>query len=178
MMGENKQVGEMGVICMKGCEEMGRRIDAYLKQWDIEHGGDGHSVLVEYSCPRFATGEAKGMIQQSVRGFDLYILCDMFHYGVTYRMYGKDVEMSPDDHFQDLKRIIAATNGKARRLTVIMPMLYEGRQHRRFSRESLDCALALQELKTMGVANIMPMTPACKTPYRLSVSRMFNRLIR
>lgn len=155
MIGEQTQLGELGVICMRGCETLGQQIDAYLKQWDIERGGDGHSVLVKYACPRFATGEAKGMIMQSVRGYDLYILCDMFNYGVSYKMYGQDVPMSPDEHYADLKRIIAATNGKARRLTVIMPMLYEGRQHRRFARESLDCALSLQELENMGVSNII-----------------------
>ncbi|MCL2082490.1 MAG: ribose-phosphate pyrophosphokinase [Oscillospiraceae bacterium] len=151
----NAQVGKLGVICMKGCEEMGRRIDEHLKQWDIDRGGNGRSFLVDYVCPRFATGEAKGMINQSVRGYDLYILCDMFNHEITYKMYGKDTSMSPDDHFQDLKRIIAATNGKTRRLTVIMPMLYEGRQHRRFARESLDCAMALQELQKMNVVNII-----------------------
>ena len=155
MTGENTQFGQLGVICMRGCESLGERIDAYLRQWDIERGGHGESVLVKSECPRFATGEAKGMLGQSVRGYDLYILCDMFNYGETYRMYGRENAMSPDDHFADLKRIIAAANGKARRLTVIMPMQYEGRQHRRLSRESLDCAVSLQELQKMGVTNII-----------------------
>lgn len=151
----SSSIGSLGVICMRGFEGMAARVDSYLRQWDIAEGGDGHSVMVQYHCPRFSTGEAKGMIEQSVRGYDLFILCDVFNYGVTYTMYGKDIPMGPDDHYQDLKRVIAATNGKARRVTVIMPMLYEGRQHRRFARESLDCAIALQELVHMGVDNII-----------------------
>jgi ribose-phosphate pyrophosphokinase len=152
---ENTQIGRLGLIGMRGSEKMTARIDEYLCDWDIKEGGDGRSVLVEYGCPRFATGEAKGLIRQSVRGYDLYILADVFNYGVTYNMYGMNVPMSPDDHFQDLKRIIAATNGKTRRLNVIMPLLYEGRQDRRYNRESLDCALALRELTAMGVENII-----------------------
>jgi len=151
----NTPFGELGVICMRGCEALGEMIDSYLRQWDIDDGGHGESFLVKCSCPRFATGEAKGMLDQSVRGYDLYILCDIFNYSVTYKMYGQDNAMSPDDHYADLKRIIGATNGKARRLNVIMPMLYEGRQHRRFTRESLDCALSLKELQRMGVTNII-----------------------
>ncbi|MCL2030693.1 MAG: ribose-phosphate pyrophosphokinase [Oscillospiraceae bacterium] len=131
------------------------KVDAYLRQWDIESGGTGQTTVVHASCPRFTTGEAKGVITQSIRGYDLYILCDPFHYGVTYKMYGLTVPMGPDDHYQDLKRVIMATNGKARRITVIMPMLYEGRQHRRLARESLDCAVALQELTGMGVENLI-----------------------
>lgn len=148
-------VGPLGVIGMKGCEELTASCDAYLRQWDIEHGGDGHSLQVKAKCPRFNTGEAKGLIEQSIRGYDLYIICDVFNYGVTYQMYNMTAHMSPDDHYQDLKRIIMATNGKARRLNVFMPMLYEGRQHRRFARESLDCAVALQELADMGVDNLI-----------------------
>ncbi|MCL1807994.1 MAG: ribose-phosphate pyrophosphokinase [Oscillospiraceae bacterium] len=156
MFAENTQIGRPGLIGMRGCETLSEKIDYYLKDWNVkEDGGGGRSVLMNYDCPRFSTGEAKGMIRTSVRGFDLYILADVFNYGVTYKMYGMDVPMSPDDHFADLKRIIAATNGKTRRLTVIMPLLYEGRQHRRFARESLDCAMALQELAHMGVNTII-----------------------
>jgi ribose-phosphate pyrophosphokinase len=155
MYDENIKNGRLGLIGMRGCETMAQRIDSYLSRWDVRAGGDGHSVLVEYDCPRFSTGEAKGLIRESVRGYDLYILADVFNYGVTYKMYGREVPMSPDDHFQDLKRIIAATNGKARRIIVIMPLLYEGRQHRRFARESLDCAMALQEMDNMGVNTII-----------------------
>ena len=149
------QVGTLGIIGMAGCEELTRKVDGYVRQWDIEAEGDGRSNSVKVRCPRFNTGEGKGLIEQSIRGYDLYILCDVFNYGVGYNMYGMDVPMSPDDHYQDLKRIIMATNGKARRLTVFMPMLYEGRQHRRFARESLDCAVALQELANMGVDNLI-----------------------
>ena len=113
------------------------------------------TYVTHIKCPRFGTGESKCVISESVRGHDIYILCDVFNYGVTYKMYQMETRMSPDDHFQDLKRVIAAISGKARRITVIMPMLYEGRQHRRTARESLDCALALQELVKMGVSNII-----------------------
>ncbi len=145
--------GELTVIGMKGCEAFVDRVDAYLKEWR-RHGGE-ETYLAHTSCPRFGSGEGKGIIQESMRGQDVYIFCDMFNYGVTYRMHGMTVPMSPDDHYADLKRIIAAIGGKARRITVIMPMLYEGRQHKRTARESLDCAIMLQELTHMGVANII-----------------------
>jgi ribose-phosphate pyrophosphokinase len=147
------QFAELSVIGMKGCEQFAAQVDYYLKEWR-RHGGE-ESYLVKVDCPRFGTGEAKALIHQSLRGHDLYIICDMFNYGVTYKMYGQEVPMSPDDHYADLKRIIAANAGKARRISVIMPMLYEGRQHRRSGRESLDCALMLQELVNMGVTNII-----------------------
>ena len=145
--------GELSVIGMRGCEDFANQVDYYLKEWR-HHDSDG-SFLVEAQCPRFGSGEGKGAIQHSLRGNDVYIICDVFNHGVTYNMYGMTVPMSPDDHFQDLKRIIGAIGGKARRISVIMPMLYEGRQHKRSGRESLDCALALQELTNMGVTNII-----------------------
>ncbi len=145
--------GELSVIGMKGCEAFVERVDAYLKEWR-RHGAED-SYLAHTICPRFGSGEGKAMIYESMRGQDVYILCDMFNYGVTFEMHGMTVPMSPDDHYADLKRIIAAIGGKARRITVIMPMLYEGRQHKRTSRESLDCAIMLQELTHMGVANII-----------------------
>ncbi len=144
---------ELSVIGMRGCENFASQVDYYLKDWR-RHGGDS-TFLVKAECPRFGTGEGKGLLHESLRGHDLYIISDVFNYGVTYKMYGKEVPMSPDDHYADLKRIIAANAGKARRITVIMPMLYEGRQHKRSSRESLDCALMLQELVAMGVTNII-----------------------
>ena len=147
------QYAELSVIGMKGCEQFVSQVDYYLKEWR-RHGGE-ESFLVEVDCPRFGTGEAKALLHQSLRGHDLYIICDMFNYGVKYKMYGQEVPMSPDDHYADLKRIIAANAGKARRISVIMPMLYEGRQHKRSSRESLDCAVMLQELVNMGVTNII-----------------------
>ena len=144
--------GELAVIGMKGCEGFVEQVDRYLKEW---RGHDQESFLIDVDCPRFGSGEAKALIHQSMRGRDVYIFVDCFNFGVTYDMRGYKVPMSPDDHFQDLKRVIAAIEGKARRISVIMPMLYEGRQHKRSSRESLDCALALQELVNMGVTNII-----------------------
>ncbi len=147
------QYAELSVIGMKGCEQFVAQVDYYLREWR-RHGGD-EGFLVHCDCPRFGSGEAKALLHESLRGHDLYIICDMFNYSVTYNMYGQTVPMSPDDHYADLKRIIAANGGKARRITVIMPMLYEGRQHKRSGRESLDCALMLQELVSMGVTNII-----------------------
>ena len=145
--------GELSVIGMRGCEEFALQIDSYLKEWR-RHDNDG-TFLVEAPCPRFGSGEAKGTVRNSLRGNDVYIICDVFNHGVTYNMYGMTVPMSPDDHFQDIKRVIGAIGGKARRINVIMPMLYEGRQHKRSGRESLDCALALQELVNMGITNLI-----------------------
>ena len=157
-------VGSLGIIGMKGCEKLVESVDHYIHGWrrdmtsgpqSLSNGYLRDSYLIETHCPRFGTGEAKALISETIRGYDLYIIADVFNHGVKYRMYGQDVPMSPDDHFQDLKRIIAAAAGKARRITVIMTMLYEGRQHRRSARESLDCAMALQELVGMGVENII-----------------------
>ena len=145
--------GELTVIGMKGCEKFADRVDYYLKEWR-RHGGES-TYLAHVDCPRFGSGEGKAMIKESMRGQDVYIICDMFNYGVTYKLHDMIVPMSPDDHYADLKRVIAAIGGKARRITVIMPMLYEGRQHKRTSRESLDCAMMLQELVNIGVANII-----------------------
>ena len=144
---------ELSVIGMRGSENFCSQVDYYLKEWR-RHGED-KTFLVKAECPRFSSGEAKGLLHESLRGHDLYIIADVFNYGVTYKMYGMDIPMSPDDHYADLKRIIAANMGKARRITVIMPMLYEGRQHKRSARESLDCAIMLQELINMGVTNII-----------------------
>ncbi|MCI8317682.1 MAG: ribose-phosphate pyrophosphokinase [Lachnospiraceae bacterium] len=163
---ETIPVGELGIIPLKSCESLGKKIDAHIVQWrqerDHEHLGSPllqtysrNSYLVDASVPRFGSGEAKGIINGSVRGDDLYILVDVCNYNLTYSLCGYTNHMSPDDHFQDLKRIIAAVGGKARRLNVIMPFLYESRQHKRTGRESLDCALALQELVSMGVDNII-----------------------
>ena len=145
--------GELSVIGMRGCEEFTSQVDYYLQEWR-RHDTDG-TYVIEASCPRFGSGEAKGALHHSLRGNDVYIIADVFNHGVTYSMYGQTVPMSPDDHFQDIKRVIGAIGGKARRISVIMPMLYEGRQHKRSGRESLDCALALQELVNMGVTNII-----------------------
>ena len=145
--------GDLAIVSMRGCEQMSASVDYYLKQW--RNIPDEQSFVVTPNCPRFGTGEAKAVLNHTARGLDAFIICDCFNYNVNYKMYGMTVPMSPDDHFQDLKRVIAAFGGKARRITVIMPMLYEGRQHRRSSRESMDCAMALQELVNMGVKNII-----------------------
>lgn len=159
-------VGQLGIIALPGCKEMAEKIDYYLYTWryqrNSEHkntlafaGYERKTYLIDMNFPRFGTGEGKAALRQTVRGYDIYILCDMFNYGVTYKMYGQQVPMSPDDHFANLKRAISAIEGKAKRISVIMPMLYEGRQHKRSSRESLDCAMMLQELSSMGVENII-----------------------
>ncbi len=147
--------GDLSVIAMKGCEEFAKSVDDFIGAWRTPHGRAPQSYLVKTDCPRFGSGEGKGLLFESLRGHDVYIITDVFNYGVTYKMYGRENRMSPDDHFQDLKRIIGAIGGKAHRISVIMPMLYEGRQHKRSARESLDCALALQELNSMGVSNII-----------------------
>ncbi len=143
--------GKLSIIAMRGCEEFASKVDNYIGEWRERD----ESFLTNASLPRFGNGEGKGIVNETVRGHDLYIIIDIANYGVTYEMYGMKVPMSPDDHYQDLKRILGACAGKQRRTTVIMPMLYEGRQHRRSSRESLDCAIALQELVNMGVTNIL-----------------------
>ena len=159
-------VGSLGIIPLAGCSELGAKVDRYLVKWreerESEHkeslafaGYMRPSYLLQTKIPRFGSGEAKGLILESVRGTDLYILVDVCNYSLTYSLCGQENHMSPDDHYQDLKRIIAAVGGKARRITVIMPFLYESRQHKRTSRESLDCALALQEMVNMGVDNII-----------------------
>lgn len=149
---ERRMVGELGIIAMRGCEEIAKKVDNYLLNWRKD---SPDTYILSQSCPRFGTGEGKGMIKHSVRGYDIYIIADVFNYGVTYNMYGREVPMSPDDHFADLKRVIGALGGKARRINVFMPMLYEGRQHKRSGRESLDCAIALKELVNMGVSNVL-----------------------
>lgn len=163
---ETIPVGPLGIVALESSKTMGQRVNDYLVKWrkerESEHKGtiafygyQRDNYLINACCPRFGTGEAKGQIKESVRGFDLYLLVDVTNYSLTYTVCGQTNHMSPDDHYQDLKRIIAAVGGKARRITVIMPYLYEGRQHRRTSRESLDCALALQELTNMGVESII-----------------------
>lgn len=163
---ETIPVGSLGIIALEGCKPLGEKVDQYLVKWraerESEHkdslafaGYQRDSYLLNAKVPRFGSGEAKGMILESVRGTDLYLLVDVCNYSLTYSLSGHENHMSPDDHYQDLKRVIAAVGGKARRITVIMPFLYESRQHKRTARESLDCALALQELVQMGVDNII-----------------------
>ena len=163
---ENIPIGALGLIPIIGCQEMGQRVNDYLVKWrkesESEHKDDvafsGYvrdTFLINANVPRFGSGEAKGIIEESVRGMDLYLLVDVCNYSIRYSLTGNQNYMSPDDHFQNLKRVIAAIGGKGRRINVIMPFLYESRQHKRNGRESLDCALALQELARMGVDNII-----------------------
>ena len=163
---DNIPVGSLGIIAVDGCEEMGNKVNDYLVKWRKEetrfqkdnlvfNGYEKPNYLIDAKVPRFGSGEAKGIINESVRGKDLYLMVDVCNYSLTYSLSGNTNHMSPDDHFQNLKRVIAAVGGKARRLNIIMPFLYESRQHKRSGRESLDCALALQELVRMGVDNII-----------------------
>lgn len=158
--------GKLAIIALESCKDLGEMVNNYLVRWraakEDEHkttiafaGYQRDSYLIKAECPRFGSGEGKGTIYESVRGTDLYLLVDVLNYSVSYTSYGRKCFLSPDEHFQDLKRVIAAAAGKANRINVIMPFLYEGRQHKRSSRESLDCALALQELDRMGVDNII-----------------------
>ncbi len=163
----NVPIGQLGIIALPGCEEMAERINNYLITWRHDSGlmqkeplafayYEKDNYLIDIEFPRFGTGEGKASLHTTVRGYDIFILCDCFNYSVEYQMYGRWVPMSPDEHYANLKRAISAVEGKARRITVVMPMLYEGRQHKRSSRESLDCATALQELcEYMGVDNII-----------------------
>lgn len=159
-------VGELGIIALESCSELGKRVNDYIVNWRTKRDGDHmkslhftgyqkENYLIDAKCPRFGSGEAKGIINESVRGKDLYLLVDVTNYNIKYSLCGYENRMSPDDHFSDLKRIISAATGKARRINVIMPFLYESRQHKRSKRESLDCALALKEIHDMGVENIL-----------------------
>lgn len=163
---ETIPVGPLGLIALPSCDELGKKVDSYLVKWRTERenehkntlsfaGYQRDTFLIEHKLPRFGSGEGKGVILESVRGDDIYLMVDVCNYSLTYTVAGHKNHMSPDDHYQDLKRIIAAVEGKAKRITVIMPFLYESRQHKRTARESLDCALALQELINMGVDNII-----------------------
>ena len=162
----NLPVGKLGIIPLESSTAIGEKIDKYIVRWRKERhnehkdnltftGYDKDSYILEASCPRFGSGEAKGMLKESVRGTDLYLLVDVINHSIEYSICGIKNKMSPDDHYSDLKRIIAAIGSKATKLTVIMPFLYESRQHKRSGRESLDCAVALQELVAMGVDNII-----------------------
>ena len=163
---ETIPVGPLGLIPLKSCSALGAKVNDWLVEWrkerESEHkstiafaGYQRDSYIIDAKTPRFGSGEGKGTIESSIRGDDLYIMVDVCNYSLTYSLCGMTNHMSPDDHYQDLKRVIAAAAGKARRINVIMPFLYESRQHKRSGRESLDCALALQELMNMGVENII-----------------------
>ena len=155
----------IGIISLESSRELGNSVDAYLVQQRRHNVENGNvplhfpaylrdSYLIDHATPRFASGEGKAILKETVRGYDIYIIADISNYSCTYKMYNMECRMSPDDIFQDIKRVIAAIGGKAKRINVIMPLLYESRQHRKAARESLDCAMALQELEHLGVANI------------------------
>ena len=155
ILNKKAQIAPMSLIALEGASEMGSQIDKHLVDWSKSNGNAPDTFLTQSECPRFSSGDAKGLIKNTIRGNDLFIICDVGNYSRTYTMFSQVNKMSPDDHYQDLKRIIQAAGGKARRISVIMPVLYGGRQHRRNYRESLDCAVALQELESMGVENII-----------------------
>ena len=163
---ETIPVGSLGIVAHKSCTKLGEKVDHYLVKWRanrknenkstiVFHGYEKDTYLIDTACPRFGSGEAKGVINESVRGKDIYVMVDVGNYSCTYQMAGQPQRMSPDDHYADLKRILSAMTDKPRKITVIMPFLYESRQHKRSGRESLDCALGLQELTAMGVENII-----------------------
>ena len=151
----DRQVADLGLIACPGAEELTELINGHLVRWAREVGLENDNFIIESECPRFQSGDAKGLVTASVRGDDIYIVVDPGNYSMTYKLFGYENHMSPDDHFANLKRLIQAVSGKAHRVSVIMPSLYGGRQHRRVVRESLDCAVALQELQAMGVQNII-----------------------
>ena len=151
---ENR-VAPLGIISLAGAQELSKKVEAHLVRWAKLAGLDYDTFLIESSCPRFSSGDGKGMIKSTVRGYDLFFIVDVGNYSLTYNYFGQENRMSPDDHYQDLKRLIQAASGKAHRMNVVMPLLYGGRQHRRSYRESLDCAYMLQELQHMGVSNLL-----------------------
>ena len=151
----DRQVASLALIACPGAEEFTSLIDKHLVAWGKEVGIDKDTFIVPSDCPRFQNGDAKGLVKESVRGYDVFIVVDPGNYSLTYNLYGHENHMSPDDHFANLKRRIQAVAGRAHRVSVIMPSLYGGRQHRRVARESLDCAVALQELHSMGVSNVI-----------------------
>ena len=149
-------IADLGLIACPGAEELCKLVDSHLVRWAREVGNtDVDSFIIPSDCPRFQSGDAKGLVKASTRGDDLYIFVDPGNYSVTYQLFGYENHLSPDDHFQNLMRLIQAVAGRAHRISVIMPSLYGGRQHRRVSRESLDCAFALQQLRDVGVKNII-----------------------
>ncbi len=148
-------VAPLGLIAMNGTQELGDKINNYLMRWADRNGYPSDEFMIECECPRFQSGDAKGLIKSTVRGKDLFILVDVGNYNCKYKLFGQENSMSPDDHYMDLMRIIQAASGKPHRINVIMPLLYGGRQHRRSYRESLDCAVALQELQRIGVSNVI-----------------------
>ncbi len=155
VLNSKQQVAPLGIVATEGAKDLGNKINNYLVEWSANTPYAQPSYLVDNECPRFSSGDGKGLIKTSIRGDDIFIIVDVGNYSCTYKMFGRENFMSPDDHFQDLKRVIQAMGGKAHRISVVMPILYGGRQHRRNYRESLDCAVMLQELQAMGVSNLI-----------------------
>ena len=153
--GGDRQEAYLALVACPGAEDFTKQVDSYLVKWANEAGIEKDTFIIDCACPRFQSGDAKGLVKESIRGHDVFITVDPGNYSLTYNLFGHENHMSPDDHFANLKRIIQAVAGRAHRVSVIMPSLYGGRQHRRISRESLDCAVALQELQAMGVANVI-----------------------
>ena len=151
----SERVADLGIIACTGAEELTQKINQHLLRWAREADIQDETFIIDSECPRFSSGDGKGLIKASIRGDDLFFIVDVGNYSCTYKYFGQENHMSPDDHYQDLKRLIQAAMGKAHRITVVMPLLYGGRQHRRSYRESLDCAFALQELQSMGVDNVV-----------------------
>ena len=188
---ETIPVGSLGIIPMEGCKSLGEKVDYYLVKWrterESEHkdslafsGYQRDSYILKADVPRFGSGEAKGVIKQSVRGSDLYLLVDVANYSLTYSLCGHENHMSPDDHYQDLKRIIAAVGGKARRITVIMPYLYESRQHKRTAGNLLTVRLHCRKWWGWALITLSPLMPTihvCRTPFRCTVSKPYSLLI-
>ncbi len=151
----DKRFADLGLIVCPGAEELAKKIDQHLLRWAHEAGIEQDTFIIDSECPRFSSGDGKGLIRSTVRGDDLFFIVDVGNYNEKYKIFGRENCMSPDDHYQNLKRLIQATSGKAKRMSIIMPLLYGSRQHRRSYRESLDCAVALQELQAMGISNIV-----------------------
>lgn len=151
----DSQIAQLGIVPLIGAKELSEKIEKHLLDWAQKAGIPAKTFTIDNKCPRFSSGDSKGLIESTVRGYDLYFIIDPGNYSIKYNYFGEENRMSPDDHYQDLKRLIQAASGKAHRINVVMPLLYGGRQHRRSYRESLDCAFALQELQSMGVSNIV-----------------------
>lgn len=172
----NGSNGSIGLIVMNNCKELGQKVDAWIKEIRGEEKSD-HSYIIPTEEVRFNNGEGKFRILDSVRGKDLYILSDVGNYHCTYKMFGYENRMGPDEHFQDIKRVVSAIGGKASRITVIMPLLYASRQHRRKGRESLDCAMALEELRNLGVNTIITFDAHDPTIYNAIPGTSFENVL-
>ena len=173
-MAQNQHHGKMGLIVLKSCKQLGSEVDQFIRQ--LRNEDDGESYIIPIEEVRFSNGEGKVKINDSVRGRDIYILCDIGNYSCTYNLFGYENHMSPDDHFRDIKRVLSAIGGKASRVTVLMPLLYSSRQHKRKGRESLDCAQALEELQNLGVDCILTFDAHDSTIYNAIPGTSFENI--